>query len=325
MKKGIAIILIIIALVVGAGGVFVGFYFVYQSKVDELNEEIAIRQANIDAIGVIDKCLTYKTTIRKGQLITEDMIESQDIPASMKNSSYITNKADVVGKFSKVDIEAGTPITADIIMEDDIRGEKNLYNTIREYDVVVNLWPIGMDIGDYVDMRMMMPRGEEYIVLSHMRVYGMSSGTVKFLMTEPQINLYQSALVDYYLNAEDGVMLYFTKYIEPGVQEAANITYVVSDDIRTAMSKNSNLYATAWKTVYDFNTRKDIEQDLIPIEEIDATERTPEQQAADEIGKISGGRATWAGTISGGEGSYEDEESRAEEAKEDTKKGSASW
>lgn len=325
MKKGIAIVLIIVALLLGAGGVFIGFYIYNQHIVEEFTEQVTYLQGEIDAIGPIAQCYTYKSDVKKGQLITEDMIELRDIPQSLINESYITNKSEITGKYSKVTILRGTPITADVVMEDDVLDEKALYNTIREYDIVVNLWPIGLEIGDYVDMRIMMPRGEEYIVLSHMRIQGMSQSTVRFLLTEPQINIYQSALVDYYLNSAEGVMLYFTKYIEPGVQDPAIVTYKVNEDIMTAMRHNPNLYPTAWASVYDTVARQNIDKDLIPYEDVSDNERTPQQAENEEISTIAGGRSAWASSIAGSDSSYEDEASLAEKEKDKDKKGGSSW
>lgn len=309
MKKGLAIVLIIVALLLGGGGTFLGFYFYHQGIVDQYQEQVSRYQASLDAVGTITTTYTVTVQTTPGQLITDDMIDEISIPMSMINESFVTDYDMIVGKYSKVAILPGTPITADVLMEDDINNERNLWHTVREYDIVVNMWPIGLKIGDYVDMRIMMPYGEEYIVLSHMRVNGMSENTVKFLLTETQINLYQSAMVDYYLNSSQGVMLYFTKYIEPGVQKPANITYKVSDKIMEAMKKNPNLYATAWASVYDATSRNEIEADLV---------LTPTEQEQDDDSKtsaISGGRGSWAGTIAGGEGSYTDvpEETGGEE------------
>lgn len=298
MKKSIAIVLAIISLVVGAGGTFLAVYFYNQGIIEEYQEQVSILQTSLDSIGDISTAYTVNKQTVPGELITEEMLEPISIPASMLNESFVLDTTDIAGKFSKVALVPGTPITADVVMGEDINDKDALYHTVRSYDVVVNLWPIGLQIGDYVDMRIMMPRGEEYIVLSHMRVNGISDATVKFNMTEAQINLYQSALVDYYLNSSQGVIIYFTKYIEPGVQKPALITYKVSDDIMEAMKKNGNLYATAWASVYDATVRNAIDTDLVPTEK-------EENMDNDAItGMISGGRGTWVGSVQGGENTY---------------------
>lgn len=298
MKKSIAIILSVIALLVGSGGTFLAVFLYNQGIIEEYQEQVSALQTSLDSVGDITEAYTVIKQTKPGEQITEEMLDIISIPASMLNDSFVMDMDSIVGLYSKVNILPGTPITSDLLMEEDINDKNVLYNTVREYDVVVNLWPIGLKIGDYVDMRIIMPYGEEYIVLSHMRVNGMSDKTVKFKLTEAQINLYQSALVDYYLNSAQGVSIYFTKYIEPGVQKPALVTYKVSDKIMEAMKKNGNLYATAWASVYDATTRNEIDADLVE------TDRESEQDEDSKTGTISGGRNTWIGEVESGRSSY---------------------
>lgn len=298
MKKSIAIILTIIALLVGSGGTFLAVFLYNQGIIEEYQQQVSVLQASLDSVGDITEAYTVIKQTKPGEQITDEMIDVISVPASMLNDSFVMDPSTIVGKYSKVSILPGTPITRDVLMDEDINDKNALYHTVREYDVVVNLWPIGLQIGDYVDMRIIMPYGEEYIVLSHMRVNGMSDKTVKFLMTEAQINLYQSALVDYYLNSAQGVAIYFTKYIEPGVQEPALITYKVSDHIMEAMKKNGNLYATAWASVYDATTRNEIDADLVE------TDREEELDDDSRASTISGGRNTWIGEVDSGRNTY---------------------
>lgn len=325
MRKGIAILLIIIAALVAGGGVAVAFFIYNQSIIAVYEENTAILNAQIESIGSMTQVYVYRTDTVKGQEITAEMLETATIPSKMLTTDMVTDPNTIIGLYCKVDYTAGTPITKSVVMEPDITDESKLYHTVREYDVVVNMWPIGLEIGDYVDLRFMMPYGEEYIVLSHMRIDGMSEATVKFDMTEVQINLYQSAMVDYYLNSEQGAMLYFTKYVEPGVQDPANITYKVSNEIMEAMKKNSNLYATAWASVYDSKVRAQIESDLVNIplgpEEDPPTEK---ELVEGDMSGISGGRGGWSSTITGGEGSYQDEEDLQEED-DSSSTGGAIW
>lgn len=310
MKNGLAVGLIVGGIILGVGGGFGVNYMINKPVIETFEQQVAELQASIDAIGPITTLYTVKSTVKPGDLITADMLEEQSVPASFVGANALQDTSQIIDKYAKVAITNGTTITADILMEDDINDEKALYNTVRWYDVVVNTWPAKeLKIGTYVDLRIMMPFGEEYIVLSHMRIDGMSDATVRFKMTETEINLYQSALVDYYLNSSKGVILYFTEYLEPGVQKPANVTYKVNEEIMRAMQKNSNLYATAWATVYDATKRSDIEADLVPDEE--DIDKTDAERATD----INSGRSNWASTIGGGSSSYHDEST--EEATEE--------
>lgn len=316
MKTPLAIGLIAGGILLGGGGGFAINYILNKPVVETYQEQIATLQTSLDAVGDVTTLYTVNAVTKPGDLITEEMLAEQTVPVSLVADNVKLSPEDIVGLYSKVSITPGTTITGDLLMEDDINNEKNLYHTVREYDVVVNMWPIGLEIGDYVDLRIMMPYGEEYIVLSHMRVDGMSDAVVKFKMTETQISLYQSALVDYYLNSAQGVMMYFTKYIEPGVQKPANITYKVNDEIMQAMKKNSNLYATAWASVYDATVRSEIESDLLLTDtERDMFEEdieTPGSSDGKQSGTISSGRTSWVSSVQSGNSDYSDDSTEAE-------------
>ena len=312
MKNGLAAGLMVGTLLLGAGGGFGINYAVNKPTIETFEQQVAQLQASLDAIGPITTLYTVKGKVKPGDVITTDMLETQSVPASFVGENSLQSTTDIVGKYAKVGIANGTSITSDLLMEDDINNEKSLWHTARWYDVVVSMWPsAGLDVGKYVDLRILMPKGEEYIVLSHMRIDGISDSTVRFKMTAAQMSLYQSALVDYYLNSAKGVLLYFTEYLEPGVQKPANITYKVSEEVMRAMQKDSNLYATAWASVYDASRRSDIESDLVPTEDdIDKTD-------ADIMGEISSGRNTWASAINGGASSYRDTETKEEDSSGD--------
>lgn len=315
MKNGLAVGLIVGAIALGGGGGFAVNYMVNKPTVETYEQQVAQLQASLDAIGPLTTLYTVKANTTPGIEITADMLEEQSVPASFVGANALQSTVDIVGKYAKVGIAPGTPITSDLLMEDDINNEKELWHTVREYDVVVQWWPAsGLKIGDYVDLNIIMPYGETYVVLSHMRIDGISDSTVQFKMTEAQYYLYQSALVDYYLNAEQGVRMTFFRYIEPGVQKPANVTYKVSEEIMRAMQKDSNLFATAWASVYDATTRSDIEGDLV------ATEDERDQDEAERTGIIAGGRDTWISSITSGSGSFTNND-KPEDKKEDEEGG----
>lgn len=315
MKNGLAVSIIVGAIALGGGGGFAVNYMVNKPTVETYEQQVAQLQASLDAIGPLTTLYTVKANTTPGIEITADMLEEQSVPASFVGANALQSTVDIVGKYAKVGIAPGTPITSDLLMEDDINNEKELWHTVREYDVVVQWWPAsGLKIGDYVDLNIIMPYGETYVVLSHMRIDGISDSTVQFKMTEAQYYLYQSALVDYYLNAEQGVRMTFFRYIEPGVQKPANVTYKVSEEIMRAMQKDSNLFATAWASVYDATTRSDIEGDLV------ATDEERERDETEKTGIIAGGRDTWISSITSGSGSFTNND-EPEDKKEDEEGG----
>lgn len=242
MKKILIIVGVLLGLgLSGAATFFVTNYF-HNRETEQLTSQIATLNANLEAIGPIVTCYTVQSATFPGQEITEDLIVEQSIPSSFKNDSFATME-DLVGLYSKVAITPGTPITKDMVMSEKI------VDSMREVDISGNRWPIGLKEGDYVDLRITYPRGEDFIVLSHKRVMSITNQTLKVHMTEEEQHLYQAALVDFYLSRGYGSDLYLTKYIEPGIQGEAAVYYSVPSNIEAAVRKDPNIVDMAQVTV----------------------------------------------------------------------------
>lgn len=242
MKKRV----IIIGVILGIGlcatvTVLISNHF-HNKETEQLTSQIATLNANLEAIGEITTCYTVQSATFPGQEITEDLIIEQSIPSSFKNDTFATRE-DLVGLYSKVAITPGTPITKDMVMQELV------IDSLREVDITGNRWPIGLKEGDYVDLRITYPRGEDFIVLSHKRVMSITEQTLKVHMDEEEQTLYQSALVDFYLSRSYGSDLYLTKYVEPGIQDSAGVFYSVPQNIDAVVRKDPNIINLAQVTV----------------------------------------------------------------------------
>lgn len=202
----------------------------YKSQIEQLN-------ATIDAIGPLVDCWTVdeKAKATAGSTVLESEVVNIQIPESCVQSNFVMDKYDIIGKFYKVDLTHGTPLTKDMFMETE------LDDTSRSIDISADVFPIGLAVGDYVDLRLLYPKGEDYIVLSHLRVNEINSDTIKCILNEQQILFYDSAVVENFLNKSKGSATYFIKYTEPGIQEPAKITYSVPQSIMNLLDSNPNI------------------------------------------------------------------------------------
>ena len=231
-----------------------------QEIIDGLAADYATLEAKQDSWGDPVTRYTVRTQVSPGTQLTEDMLVEMSIPGNWVTDDYcvlseiitpvVTEKdgeetVTYIGQFAKTYINPGTPVTKSLLMNEKIE------NTLREIDVVANRWPIGLKVGDYVDIRITYPYGEDFIVLSHKRVYEVNEQTLKLHMTEEEQHLYQAALVDYYLHLQDGMDIYFTKYIEPGVQKEATAYYSVPHNIATVCLSDPNIIDHAMVSVKD--------------------------------------------------------------------------
>lgn len=231
------------SIIVIAGATNAGQYFLWEKHKEELTldyeDQIYLMQQTLDEIGPLTDVYTVLEKGEAGQSITQEDLALIQMPQSMVGDSYILDPETVVGKYYKVNISHGVPITSDLMMEE------AMDDTTREYDIVADIWPVALKTGDYIDVEIIYPNGEKFVVLAKKRVDSIVGQTVKTTMNGTERYLYQGALVDYYLSIADGAQLRFTKYVEPGVQKAAQVYYSIPDNVVTVMNIDPNIVEKA--------------------------------------------------------------------------------
>ena len=130
------------------------------------------------------------------------------------------------------------------------------YNLSVEYNNI--LLPSQLKNGDYIDVRLTLPSGQDYVVLSKKKVLGTTATSVWLKLDEFEIALVNSAIVESY--AITGTKLYATEYSQPGQQKALTPTYTVSNEVRMLIENNPNIVDEArsnYLNGYDYNVRRD--------------------------------------------------------------------
>ena len=243
MNKKLIIISIISFVLVAAVGT--GIYFALKNF-DELKETIAELEDELDTLEWMvaaygEAVDVYK--IREGVEInhgTEFRLEDIDImtiPESMLTEQFVTNPMFLLGCVYRVDVSSETPLVWDLFTFEEV-GQ-----TQRYYDIVADVFPIEPAVGQYYDLRIVMPRGQDYVVLSKKRVVNFYNSAIRIKLDEEEIHQYQSALVDTFLNP--GTYLYVTTYIEPNMQKSATPYYPVGRYIMQIMELDPNIVMLA--------------------------------------------------------------------------------
>lgn len=161
---------------------------------------------------------------------------------------------------AKVDMSANTVITGALIARADEKISDDL--RIMEYNVLT--LPVDLITGDYVDIRLQLPNGQDYIVVSKRQVTvpvangAYLSDTIQMNLTEKEILYMSCAIVENF--QMKGSKLYAVKYTEAGIQEKAALTYVPSEDVRSEISENSNIVDKAIEGLG--SRRADIERQI---------------------------------------------------------------
>lgn len=187
-----------------------------------------------------------------------------------KGKTTWTTKAFPAGKKAKVALNAGTIMCDALVIEYDSGlietsedGTSKYLNDVRY--VEYNMLTLGTTIteGDYVDIRITFLNGQDLIVVSKKEVKSILGDTVGFEMTEGEINLMESAIVEAYIMT--GSKFYVAQYVEPGEQTAATKTYVPTVAVQELIINNPNITNTAKRELgarFDSSIRERMDQNV---------------------------------------------------------------
>ena len=233
-------------------GVIIGFLILQISKLNSEMEEVSAH--TVYAYVVVD-------TIASGADITADKVQGVEVNLSVATDTstfYSAQTRDAEGNptadstgallptglKAKVDLNPGTILTTDLTYE----GEA-IRNDLRSEEFNVITLPSQLQTGEYIDIRLRTPDGRNLIVVSHKEVTiptlaGVDSENCIWIdLTEEEILMMSCAIVESY--KMNGAKLYATRYVEPGIQEAATVTYVPNDETRALIERDPNIVQEA--------------------------------------------------------------------------------
>lgn len=149
---------------------------------------------------------------------------------------------------AKVDMKANTVITPNYVVQSDAIVTNDVRR--QQYNMVV--LPADLMTDDYIDIRLMLPNGQDFIVISKVQVEIPENGdgtyvadTIWVNLREDEILSLSSAIVEAY--GISGAKLYATKYPEPGMQDAASPTYTPNASVTAQINSNPNIVQIAMK------------------------------------------------------------------------------
>lgn len=208
-----------------------------EEEIEYLNAEIEDLVWQVAVFGDVINVYTLAQTRRSGTMFDANDVTMIQIPSLYMNNQYITDLSILHNTIYRIDVEPGMPLMRGLFFRE------ALTQTDRLYDTVVDVYPIGIKPGDFVDLRIVTPQGLDYIVLAKKRVIEFYTHATRFILSEEEIHQYQSCLVDAFLNP--GTYLYMTTYVEPALQRRANVYYPVNDVILALIEVNPNIVQLA--------------------------------------------------------------------------------
>lgn len=217
-------------------GSIIAMLFMQLSKV---NKQIETQEAKMKKVYVVSK------DINSGEIVSDSNLKQvlatgDAIPNNTVKIEDITENTT-----AKIDLKVGTVITTNMINEEGQETSSDLRT--QEYNMVQ--LPGQIKDGEYIDIRLRLPSGTDYIVVSKKKVTipkidGVESlNTIKVNMTEEEILLMSNAIVEAYW--APGSILYTSTYVEPGLQDKATPTYLPSDRVIQLINADPNIVAVA--------------------------------------------------------------------------------
>ena len=299
--------LVLVITLIGAG---LGFYFVtkgHKTVIAEKDATIQNLNAQISNVEVTVPVAILATDVVRGKIVEEADITYVEIPESaaglcLRDFSEIQPSVQGETIYYKSDLSAGSFLTKDCFYSEVLTSD------LRYYDVVTHQNPIGLEADTYVDIRIQLPMGDDYVGLSHKRIIQLNSGVLKLILNEEEIHIYNSMLVDSMLYP--GTQIYAVEYVEGGIQDAAIAFYPISSTIYSVAESDPNLLSAIQQ---DIQLRRQAMEG-----KLDSANMGLSEKDAENLNKIlSGGRESILKVLSASQKQVDKE--KAEYAKQQAK------
>lgn len=275
-RKWVKFLVLILTVVVLLLAVTAGLYVLYSSKVEEIssNYETEIQLLRYDATALKRIVWLSHEEIKAGTILQKEQLYSSEMSSSLLQGLFMTEED--FDKVLLVDVEPEVPIMQSMLFEEVIGKDT------REEELNMIFLPSNLELNCYVDVRIGFPNGEDYIVLTKMKVRGrdLNNNTLWLWMDEKEILTLSSAIVDAYLHK--GTKLYTVTYVAPTIQEEALPNYPVNVDVLKVIQGNPNIMEEARQGLSD-DVRKllDIRLSLLSEEALSSVDQGIKQEVSD--------------------------------------------
>lgn len=258
--KGIKTFILFLLVVIILGGVGASGYVLYQSKIKSLSKtyETEIETLKLDAYALKRTIWMSHEALKAGTIVEAEQLYSGEISSSMGQDQFFSEED--VGKVLLINVEPKVPIMK-VMLFDEIIGKDT-----REEELNMVFLPSNLSQNSFVDVRIGFPNGEDFIVLTKIKVRGVNleSNTLWLWMDEKEMLTLSSAIVDAYLHK--GTKLYTVTYVAPTIQDEAIANYPVNVDVLKIIQSNPNILEEAKQELSD-ELRKLLDQRLSILSE----------------------------------------------------------
>lgn len=274
-KKAIKITAGVILGLAIVGGV-AGTYFYVTNKFESYEIALATRdgkltelQNKIQEIGDLVMVYELNYDVKGGTIISETDLTPVQVPEKA-TTGYVHDINDVLGKYYKTGLGQGT------ILSDSMVSDYELTKDLRYLDVMIDDLPIGLEVGDYVDLRFRFTFGQNFVVMSHKQVVEINKNVLKLVVDEKDIHSYESVLKDkaQYVGCRTSAV----QYIEGGIQDAGLNYYPMRVDVMSTLVQDPNIKEKEDLSQFSLVDRTLLEEQLISQADLQTGGGTLEDQ-----------------------------------------------
>ena len=268
-----------IMLIIGSVG---GYFYVKHTQERELalKDEYQLKVQELETVALQSETgYSLKKDVIQGQLITSDMLTQVYLPeAASSEDLFLLGVLEMEnGKeyFAKTDLKANTVLTDSMIYK-----EQPITRDMREGEFTYIELPTNVEKGNYVDIRIQFPTGDDFVLLSKKKVKDLLGLTVWLDINEGEILSLSSAVVDAYI---EGAKIYAIPYVDDYMQESSQMTYPVKENVRELIESSPNLVNLAQLNLTEQNRAKvEANLDAMEIEEVQKL-RNGEKNTKNEV------------------------------------------
>lgn len=212
-------------------------------QLNNLQQEKKKQETSMKNVYVLSK------DIKSGESISFDVLKQKSISSMILPSNVLSTEL-TDNTIAKINLSAGTVITNDMVVESDQKTTNDLRK--QEYNMII--LPSQIQSGDYIDIRLRLSNGVDYIVASKKcvdipKVEDVDSASaISIKMNESEIMVMSNAIIEAYI--DQGSLLYATTYVEPGLQSIVTPTYVPTGAVQNAINSNPNIEQEAKNALF---------------------------------------------------------------------------
>lgn len=238
-----------------------GFYFVQSGSVKQFAQEKQQYRQRIQDLEAaqLDRLRSMKTAwiplkdLPAGHFLDRKDLQEVRLPADLSPDNMPLKLEQLTGKGTKIELRKGTPITLAMLYDEEVTPPD-----LRNKEMKSVWLPSNLKVRDTVDIRIQFPTGQDYIVLSKKVIDKLSAPAFWTTLSEQEILLLSSAMVDAYLHKAS---LYALTYVEPEMQQKAVPNYPPNQEVIALIKRDPNVVNKAERQL-ESSIRTALDRDL---------------------------------------------------------------